>query len=72
MLASWAVLTKLASEPVARVSSAPMPFSERVPVTFAVICTAGLSMTLDKVPLAKRVPSCATTTRSCWLQTARP
>ncbi len=67
MLASWAVLTKLASEPVARVSSAPLALMERTPVTFAVICTAGLSMTLDSVPFAKRVPSWATTTRSCWL-----
>ena len=67
MLASCAVLTNPASEPVTRVSNAPMPFSERVPVTLAVIWTAGLSITLDKVPSAKRVPSWATTTRSCWL-----
>jgi len=39
--------------------------SERVPVTFAMICTAVLSATFVSVPSEWRVPVCATTTRLC-------
>ena len=56
-----------ASLPVTGVFRAAMALSERVPVTLAVIWTAGLSTSLPMVPSARRWPLCATTTRSSLL-----
>ena len=54
MLAWRAMLTKAASLPVTGVFRAAMALRERVPVTLAVICTAGLSTSLPMVPSARR------------------
>ena len=59
--------TKAASLPVTGVFRAAMALRERVPVTLAVIWTAGLSTSLAMVPSDWRWPLWATTTRSSLL-----
>ena len=65
MLVSVTSAATAASASDGVVANALIAFIERVPVTFAMICTAVLSATFVSVPSEWRVPVCATTTRLC-------
>ena len=70
MPASDTTFPTFASASVSGVASAFNALIERLPVTLAVICTAGLSTTCVSVWFADNVPSCAATTRFCCVPTS--